>query len=163
MTGAQNSPPSNFRRLVLCCIKSDFHNQICVGKRLTRSTQSVDKASCASGNFEEKFRNRSKFVNFWREKKREEKKEKKIAESLADFQKNSTKLDQNFGNLQGISWNLHKFAMFWVNFGMPYKSRTKSRTKNARSPGCPPPSWRWGFGGRRRILPWEGGGKNVIS
>ena len=46
-----------------------------------------------------------------------------------------------------------KFAVFWVNFGMP----KKSRTKNAQSPGCPPPSWRWGFGGRRRTLPWYRG------
>ena len=64
MTGAQNPPPSNFRRLVLCCIKSDFHNQICVGKRLTRSTQSINKASCTSGNVEEIFKNRSKYDNF---------------------------------------------------------------------------------------------------
>ena len=148
MTGAQNPPPSNFRRLVLCCIKSDFHNQICVGKRLTRSTQSRNKASCTSGNVEEIFKNRSKYAPIFENYQN-------FAEILADFQQNSTKFDRNFENFHSISWNLQIFGEI---FGMP----DKSRTKNPGIPGCPPPSWRCGFGGRRRTLPWEGGGKKCI-
>ena len=55
MTDAQNPPPSNFRRLVLLCIKADFDDQIFVGKRLTRSTHSIpfDKSQISKfyGNF----------------------------------------------------------------------------------------------------------------
>ena len=37
----ENLRSSNFKRLVIVCIETDFCNQILIGKRLTRSTISV--------------------------------------------------------------------------------------------------------------------------
>ena len=56
-----------------------------------------------------------------------------------------------------ISRNSIEFANVHEFYGVPDKTQTRTQTQNREEPGCPPPSWRCGFGGRKRTLPWRGG------
>ena len=73
------------------------------------------------------------------------------------FKKSGEKIQSDFAGISGIFTASHEinFAVFWVNFGMPINPVRKS----AESPGCPLPSWRWGFHRRSRTLPSSLGGK----
>ena len=129
MTGAQNPPPSNFRRLVLCCIKSDFHKQICVGKRFTRSTQSMNKASCASGNLKKKNSKIVQNLQIFEE-------QRNFAEMLADFRQNSTTFCWKFCRSTSAAMcaprPLKSWLWMWMIGGsMPRSLKTRMMTSEA--------------------------------
>ena len=75
--------------------------------------------------------------------------------NLLDFLEIVLKFRRNFWKFHGNPWNLQISIYF-------RGCRTKP-VRNAGPPGCPPPTWRWGFGGRKRTLPRcvGGEGKNV--
>ena len=77
-------------------------------------------------------------------------------EILTDFQQIFTEFCRNFCKFHGISRQFQMFIKFW---GV----REKTNTKTQEIPDCPPPSWRFGVGGRRRTLPCEGEGKTLQS
>ena len=73
---------------------------------------------------------------------------------LLDFFEILLKFRWNFWKFHGNPLNLQ----ISMNFrGCRDKTQTQMREETQRRPVCPPPTWRWGFGGRKRTLPWRGG------
>ena len=81
---------------------------------------------------------------------------------LLDFFEILLKFRWNFWKFHGNPLNLQ----ISMNFrGCRDKTRTQMREETQRRPVCPAPTWRRGFGGRKRTLPRRGGEgkKNVIE
>ena len=75
---------------------------------------------------------------------------------LLDFFEILLKFRWNFWKFHGNPLNLQ----ISMNFrGCRDKTQTQMREETQRRPDCPPPRWRWGFGGRKRTLPSSVGGR----
>ena len=66
-----------------------------------------------------------------------------------DFFEILLKFCRNFWKFHGNPLNLQ--------ISMNFREPRKNPGRNPAPPDCPPPRWRWGFGGRKRTLPWRGG------
>ena len=66
-----------------------------------------------------------------------------------DFFEILLKFCRNFWKFHGNPLNLQ--------MSMNFRWAAKTQTQNRLFPVCPPPNLRWGFGGRRRTLPYRGG------
>ena len=55
-------------------------------------------------------------------------------------------------------WKFHGSPLnLQITLSMNFRGcRKKTQPQNGSWSGCPPPSRRWGFGGRRATLPWRG-------
>ena len=70
------------------------------------------------------------------------------------------KFCRNFWKFNGNPLNLQ----LSMNFrDVREKTRQETRQETQRRPVCPPPTWRWGFGSRKRTLPWRGGREKFIK
>ena len=80
---------------------------------------------------------------------------------LLDFFEILLKFRWNFWKFHGNPLNLQ----ISMNFrGCRDKTRTQMREETQRRPVCPAPTWRRGFGGRKRTLPRRGGeGKKLTG